>query len=119
MPWFVCIGDLLVRPWFAIVENVAVDVLLGTSFIDLWIRGVFSTKRKVNSWHSTSVGIISTKSEEILNFADINPSNSSTSSPSDAGQDYNHFLRLASNFKTVSYARDSAGLSSRRLNHDK
>lgn len=31
---FVRIGNLWVRPWFGIVETLASDVMLGTSFID-------------------------------------------------------------------------------------
>lgn len=44
---FVRIGDLLVRACFEIFENIPVDVLIGRSFIDQCIRGLFPTERKV------------------------------------------------------------------------
>lgn len=38
------IGDLIVRVWFGVVENHAVDVLLDTALIDLCIRDVFQSE---------------------------------------------------------------------------
>lgn len=43
---FAYIGDLRVCTWFGIVENLAVDFLLETSFINRCICGIFSTKKK-------------------------------------------------------------------------
>lgn len=34
-------GDLDIRVWFRVVEDLAVDILLGTSFIDRNIQGMF------------------------------------------------------------------------------
>lgn len=39
------LGDLRVRVWLGIVNNLAVDMLLGTYFIDCCIRRIFSAER--------------------------------------------------------------------------
>lgn len=56
---FVKIGELRVRVWFGIVKNLAVDILLGTSFIDRYIQGIFLSERKILPWHSQPVPILS------------------------------------------------------------
>lgn len=62
IPMFVRIGDLRVRAWFGVVENLAVDILVGTSFIDRCIRGIFPTERKIVPWHSRPVSILTSSS---------------------------------------------------------
>lgn len=42
---YLCIGYLCVRVWFVIVHNFAVDILLGTTFINRFKLGVFPAKR--------------------------------------------------------------------------
>lgn len=37
---------------FGVVENLEVDILLETSFMDQYIRGIFSGERKPVPWHS-------------------------------------------------------------------
>lgn len=54
-------GDLRVRSWFGVVESLAVNVLLGMSFIDRCIRGIFPSVPKIVRWHSRPVAIISSK----------------------------------------------------------
>lgn len=49
IPMFVRISDLCVRAWLEIVESVAFDVLLGTSFIDRCIWGVFPSECNIVS----------------------------------------------------------------------
>lgn len=44
---FVPRGDLHLRAWFGLVANLAVDVLLGTSFINRCIKGIFPSERKI------------------------------------------------------------------------
>lgn len=55
---FVQIGGLSFRLWFGVVENLVVDVLLGTSFIDRYIHGIFHSKREVAPWNSLSAPIL-------------------------------------------------------------
>lgn len=40
VPLIVHIGDLPIRPWFGVVQKLAVDVLQGTSFIDRCTRRI-------------------------------------------------------------------------------
>lgn len=46
-PLFVLMGDLRVCIWFGVVKNLVIDLLLGTSFINRCIRGVFPSERKI------------------------------------------------------------------------
>lgn len=43
------------------VKKVAVDILLGTSFIRRFIRGTFSVKREAIQWYSYLVTVLSGK----------------------------------------------------------
>lgn len=47
VPFFLYIGDGCVRAWFGDVKNLAVDLLLGWSFIYRCLHMIFVTKRKV------------------------------------------------------------------------
>lgn len=60
-PCFIILGDLHVCVWFRIVQNHAVDLLIGVSFIDQVIRRIFFTDQKILPWRSRPVAIISTK----------------------------------------------------------
>lgn len=53
----VTIGDSRVRVVFDVVRNIAVPFLLGTSFIDKFVRGMFPAKQRVVSYHSKSLPI--------------------------------------------------------------
>lgn len=53
------LGDLRVEVWFGIVHNLAVDILIGTPFIDCFTRGIFLAECKVVPWHSHPVEIFS------------------------------------------------------------
>lgn len=61
VPLFVHLGDLRVCTWFGVVDNLAVNLLLGTSFIDPCIGEIFPTERKVVPRHSRPVAITSTQ----------------------------------------------------------
>lgn len=58
LPLFVRMGDLCVYAWFGVIRNLAVDVVLGTSFIDSCIRGIFPSERKVVPRHSQPLEIM-------------------------------------------------------------
>lgn len=60
-PLFVRIGDLHMHALFGVVENLAVDMILGTSFIDCSVRGLFSSERKIVLSNSRPVAIILTE----------------------------------------------------------
>lgn len=68
---FVQIGDLRVRAWSGVVENLAVDILLGTSFIDRFIISILAGERKVVPYHSCSVSIILSLPTVTFLFADV------------------------------------------------
>ena len=59
LPLFIRMGDLKVRVWFGVVENLAVPVLLGTSYIDRFVQGIFPQERKVVPNDSRPVAILS------------------------------------------------------------
>lgn len=52
------IGNLRTRMCFGIVWHLAVNVLIGTHFIDRFIRETFLTEHMVVSWHSPPVAIL-------------------------------------------------------------
>lgn len=58
------LGDLRVRVWFGVVKNLAVSVLLGTSFIDRFVTGIFPPERKVVPQNSEPVDIIDKPPQE-------------------------------------------------------
>lgn len=51
-------GDLHDRVWFDIVKTLAVDQLVGTSYIDRFIRGIFPTGWKIVPIHFSPVAIL-------------------------------------------------------------
>lgn len=55
------LGDLRVRVCFGVVPNLVVDFLLGTSFSDRFIRGIFPSERKIVPWHSHPVTILASQ----------------------------------------------------------
>lgn len=61
VPLLIRTGDLRVSTLFRSFENLAVKVLLGTTFIDRCIRSTLPNERKVVFWHLNPVVIISTK----------------------------------------------------------
>ena len=60
IPIVIRLGDLKVRVWFGVIEELAVPVLLGTSFADRFIQGIFPQERKVVPNDSGPVAILST-----------------------------------------------------------
>lgn len=53
-----CIGDVMVRAWFGVVDNLAVFVTFRISFIDRFVKGIFPSERKVVPYHSKTVTIM-------------------------------------------------------------
>lgn len=53
-----CVGDVHAGPWLRIFEQLAVDVVLGTSYIDMCIRGIFLTKINSVPIHFSTVLIL-------------------------------------------------------------
>lgn len=64
-----CTGDLQTRVWFGIVLNMSVSLLLGTSFIDHFMRGNFPAERKVVPRYSQPVDILSTAQKRVTDVA--------------------------------------------------
>lgn len=54
----ICMDSLHVCAWIGTGENLVVNVLLGTQFIDLCIRRILHTDRKIILWHWKPVEII-------------------------------------------------------------
>lgn len=49
---------LKVRAWIGIVDNLSVSLLLGTYFIDHFLKGIFPSDRKIVPYHSKPVPIL-------------------------------------------------------------
>lgn len=49
---------LRIRLWFELADNLAEDLLLGTSFVDKYIREVFLAERKLFLWYSQPATVI-------------------------------------------------------------
>lgn len=49
----VLLGELPVKVFFSVVTHLGVPLLLGTSFIDRFVRGIYPQVRKVVSFHPT------------------------------------------------------------------
>lgn len=55
---YIQFGALIVRIWFGIVPNLAVDILLSSSFIDRIFCGIFLSEQKVVPWQCHAVPIL-------------------------------------------------------------
>lgn len=86
------IGNLNTRVWFSIFPNLAVDLLLGTSFVDRFIRGIFPGERKVEPWHSQPVAIRASHHKE---NSETNAPITADNSPKPADTSDAHPVRLA------------------------
>lgn len=84
VPLFIRSNDLCVRIRFGIVEILSINVLLGTSLMDLCIHGIFSTKRKIFALHMRPVTIILMKRVIYLINADNKISNVYNNTQNDA-----------------------------------
>lgn len=52
------VSNLRIHVRLGFVDSLAVDLLLGASFIDKYVRGFFSTERKLLPWQLQPVDII-------------------------------------------------------------
>lgn len=57
-PFFRTLGDLSVGVRFGVVENLAVQFLPGTLFIDRYVHGNFPSERNLVPWHSLLVPVL-------------------------------------------------------------
>lgn len=55
---YVQVGSLYVKVWHGIIDSFAVNIILGTPFIDWYIREIFSGERRMVPWHSSPVSIL-------------------------------------------------------------
>lgn len=60
VPLFIRIRNLHIRPWSVIVESLATEQLLGTSFIDGCISLILPSAQEVVPWHLRPATIIKT-----------------------------------------------------------
>lgn len=75
IPMFRRIGDLRVRSWSQVIENLAIHVLLRRPFIDHCIRRIFPSERLVVSRSSLPVSIFwSLRTENLLSLDTSIPS---------------------------------------------
>lgn len=66
------IGKLCVRVCFGIVDNSAVALHLGTSFVDYFIRAIFLWNRESVPWHSASVATIRSHNASVSSLEKAN-----------------------------------------------
>lgn len=99
------------------VRNIAVDVLLGMSFIDRSIYSIFQTERKFFPWHLRPVTIIKTKPAKNSVYANSNSldcNNNSQDFIICASMQQTIFLpHCTSNYDYSSYANDCIDPASR------
>lgn len=57
---FETIGSLYDHAWIVVLDNLAVDTLLGTSFINCRFLGIFLSKRKILPWNARPVPTLTT-----------------------------------------------------------
>lgn len=69
-PIFIRTGALCEYAWFGFIKNLAVDVLLGTFFLDCYIREIFASEREIVLLHSCSVSILSSSEKTGSLFSD-------------------------------------------------
>jgi len=63
------VGELRVRVWFGVVSKLAVPALLGTSFIDSFIRAILPLDRKILPLHSPPVAILDSYTSSAVTLA--------------------------------------------------
>lgn len=113
IPMFVKNRDLRVPAWFRIVENLAVDALLGMCFINNSTGGISQSERKLIPFQSLLVWILSSFSSESSWFSDISVLNVE-SSHAFKGIDVNND-KGGNNFISVVYLSKSQNLHFRKL----
>lgn len=116
-PLFTCIRDLCIRAWFATVKNIAIDVLLGASFIERCLRWIFSRQQRVDRWHSQPVVKIRTKKWINSIHAEISVLHVRSNSIIDTVSN-DTISWPASNHITGVWANDSSASLSRRWAHE-
>lgn len=104
MHLYVRMGDLRVRSWFGVVENLVIDVLLGTSFMYRCIRRIFPSEQKIVSLHSRPLANIST--QRIVNTitADTEENNVHTIADHGISSEKHYFCRVARQVTVTAYS---------------
>lgn len=83
IPLHICIGDLCPRIWFGVVNTLALNVLLGTTYINKLIEGIFLMRRWVVPIHSRAETIFTSSLTPPLIVASVS-NNAERSATGDA-----------------------------------
>lgn len=83
-------GRLTHCTWFGLVDSLTVELLLGKSFMDCCIRGIFVYERKIVPWLWKPVSILSTLKEINTIFTDTGINDLNTISITDNSMDNHH-----------------------------
>jgi len=59
LPLYLRLGSLQVKVWFLVATNLAAQCILGTSFVDRYVRAIYPRLRKVTFHDAAPVGIVS------------------------------------------------------------
>jgi hypothetical protein len=70
LPLYVRMGDLKVKVWFAVTQDLCARVLLGTPFIDRFIKGMFPPERKIVPQDSPPVQILAIDEPDMVMAVD-------------------------------------------------
>lgn len=89
------------------VENLAVEILLETRFINECIRGIFLTRRKFVPWHLRLLATITTKTTIIPIYANINVLDSNANSNYDVVRADNHFIQVARHITIAAHTQST------------
>lgn len=57
---FVQIGDLKVRVWFGVIDELDLPAIFGTYFIENFIKSIFPAERKIVPHHYRDIAILAT-----------------------------------------------------------
>lgn len=71
IPMFVRIKDLRPRAGLCLIENLEVDILLETSLITRCLGRIFSMERKLVSWHSQPISILTSSTRISSQFSGV------------------------------------------------
>lgn len=119
VPLFLRITDFHLHAWIQIVENLAVTVLHGASFIGELVWRLFQTATKVVSWFLSPVAIIDSKMALNLKQVNIYLIQGIINSCNDTVSDKTLLCRTGSQkYDSSSYATGSMDPLSRHCPHD-
>lgn len=113
MPLFVLIGDLCIHTWFGVVNILAMDVLLGMSFFDRCIRGIFPSERKLFRCNYRPVANILTQKK--VNMETTNTEEADVHTKVDSGTpiDEKYLCRIAHQVTIPAYSQAAVQVNCR------